>query len=170
MPIRANDSDSFPGANVYAAVPLTKVQCCLLRTAREIQGAVLTAGYASTIRGGRCYVEASLEEVAVLCVGPLPEITDVQPDPINELLPCVATGINFVGQEGELWLADADTWAGSEVKVKQPVTDWTAVAVTFTPTRDGLPGPPAKVYVYVKNCCEQRNAVGYEVETLFPPD
>jgi len=165
MPIRRNDSDSYPGANSLFVAPVTKADCCLFQTVQAMMEHARAQGWPATVKGGQCMVDASLAQIQTVCLIGEPEISSVVPDPLQEVMPWEVHGSNFGLVIGEVWLASHDTWEASTTKVRQTEPGWsdTLLAVSL-PTMDGLPSLPEHVYVYVINHCGQRNAVGCETE------
>jgi hypothetical protein len=170
MPVRRNDGDSYPGAEVEFVPPVTPADCCLFQTVQEMMVHAAEEGWAATIKGGRAFVDASLEDVHGVCFIGEPNVQSVNPDPIEETASWAVGGLNFGEGEGEVWLTDAPTWGGSVVKVQQTVTTWTESTVSMgIPVLDGLPYSPGHVYVFVVNECGERNAEGYETEVVEGP-
>lgn len=165
MPIRVNNSDSFPGAESLFVPPVVKADCCLFQTRQAMAEHAAAEGWPYTIKGGVVHVDASLAEIQTVCLIGEPTITGLDPDPIVAAAGLGVTGTNFGTVEGELWLGNASTWAGSSTRIQQPIQSWGAENVICPAVaQDGLPGPPDHVYVYVINDCGERNAVGYETE------
>ena len=171
MPIRRNDSDSFPGAQSAFIPPVVKGDCCLFQDVQTMMGHAAAEGWPATVKGGVCYVKASLAEIQGVCLIGEPIITQVVPDPIVVGAEWTVPGFNFGAVEGELWLGNAATWAGSGTRVQQGVSFWSGFSIgADAPVLDGLAQSPAHVYIYVINDCGQRNAVGFETELFeLPP-
>lgn len=170
MGIIGNDSDSFPGAAAIAEPPYSWADCCKYGTLEELYNAMQAAGHACTFRGGKVYVEQTVAQLVTACAVAAPTVTGVNPDPLNDGGIFTTGGTGFQAAGGELWLADAATWAGSVVKVEQTTSAWGDTSVTVPSlNRGGLPLDPAHVYVYVYTRCGQRNAVGFETEIAAPP-
>lgn len=169
MPIRVNNSDSYPGANSIFAVPVTKADCCLFQTRQEMGEHAVAEGWPYTIKGGACMVDASLGQIQTVCLIGEPVISSLTPDPLEVMGPWAVYGPDFGSVEGEVWLGSHDTWEASSTKVKQNVSEWHADNLIMgVPVQDGLPVSPSHVYVYVINGCGERNAVGFETELLMP--
>lgn len=161
--LRENDGDSFPGATHYAFAPVSSGECCLLQSVDALSAALSAAGHSYTFRGGRLFFEISDEDLEDLCKGPEPNPTGMDNTDLEDGTPRQVTGTDFGPSEGELWLGNAATWAGSGVKVEQTVDVWTATQIDFTVVQGALPESPPAAYLYVFNACVRANAVGFEV-------
>lgn len=168
MPIRRNDSDSFPGAASAFVPPVTSADCCLFSTVQEMAEEAAAAGWPYTVKGGQVFVDASLVQIGTVCFIGEPTISGLVPDPLI-VNPWVVNGTNYGSVQGEVWLGNASTWAGSGIRVEQNVAAWGGAAINMNPpVQDGLPAAPAHVYVYVINDCGERNAAGFETECSWP--
>lgn len=165
MPIRRNDSDCFPGANSIFVPPVTKADCCLFSAVQKMMEHAEAEGWPATVKGGRCFVEASLAQIQTVCLIGEPTVSYVSPDPLMDGATWHVYGTNYGTTEGEVWLTNGATWAGSVLKVKQNVSAWLSTHLIMgVPVVDGLPMFPEHVWVYVINDCGERNAVGHETE------
>lgn len=171
MPIRRNDSDSFPGAQSLFVPPVVKGDCCLFQDVQSMMAHAAAEGWPATVKGGVAHVSASLAEIQTVCLIGEPNAVTPVPDPLVMLQTWNITGFDFGLVEGEVWLGSAATWAGSGTKVQQNVNAWSAETISMLqPVQGGLPLHPAHVYLYVINDCGERNAVGTETElTELPP-
>lgn len=170
MPIRVNNSDSFPGAQSLFVPPVTKADCCLFSTVQAMMDHAAAEGWPHTVKGGRCMVDASLAEIRGVCFIGEPTITSTQPDPLSEDETWHVYDSYFGTVEGEVWLGSGNTWSSSATKVRQSVTAWVSGHISLAaPVMDGLPFLPWHVYIYVINDCGERNAVGFETEVVETP-
>lgn len=168
MVLKANTSDSFPGAAYVASDPVTAGECCLHATIAGLADAVAAEGVAYTFRGGRLYINGTAANIEDVCSGDEPVVTLVEPDPLIEDGGGTVTGTDFALPQGKLWITDNVAWGAEGVKVEQVAGPWSDTSIDFTVALNGLPQDPAHAWLYVENDCGRANLVGYELEIQAP--
>lgn len=168
MPLIANETDSFPGANQLAVAPFSSADCCLFATVELLSQELGRLGIPCTLRAGQLFFEETDAALLTMCSGPAPTVTSVFPDPMMDGQPNDVVGTSFGAIEGEVFITDAATFEGSVLKVLQTIGDWDLELIDIQVVRGGLPMPPTKVYVYAFNACGRGNLVGFETTMAGP--
>lgn len=163
MTLKANESDSFPGARLVAVNPITSGECCQHATTESLAVAVLAAGGAATFRGGKLFLEVSEGTELDVCSGPAPTISGMDSDQWENNVTRLIQGVDKGTAEGEVWVGDAATWDASVLRVQQTVDTWLGDDIEITTVQGGFPLSPPVAYAYVFNACGRPNAVGFEM-------
>lgn len=162
-----NTSDSYPGADFVAADPVSEAECCLHQSVSSIIDELRSEGIPFIIRGGTLYFDQGDDEQEIMCQGAAPEISGMDNDQwengVTRLIEVANKGV----AEGEVWVGDAATWAGSVLKVEQTVDVWAGDDIEITTVMGGFGESPPPAYVYVFNGCGRGNVVGFEIAWII---
>lgn len=160
--LKRNTSDSFPAAEFVAADPVSEAECCGARSTDALVAGCVAEGYPYVFRAGRLWIDASAEQIAVLCQGALPLPTSFSADPMTVSSPAWVYGTLFGTDQGKFWLTDNGTWGSEGVKVQQTIGIWDHDEIDFDVIKGGLPVAPTKIYGYVETYCGAVNPAGLE--------
>lgn len=166
MVLRANDTDSFPGANQVASAPFSGADCCLFPTVTALAVRLGELGIPATLRAGQLFFEQTDAALLTMCSGVDPVPTGSNPDPLENGVAGEVTGTDFGASEGRVLLGNASTHAASSIVVEQTVLVWTDTDVDFTAVQGGLPGDPVAVWIFVENACGRISSTG-KATTIF---
>lgn len=167
--LKRNTSDSFPGADFVAADPVSVEDCCLHQSVASIITELRAEGIPFIMRGGRLYFDQGDDEQEIMCQGPAPEISGMDATDWEDNVTRLVTVDDKGVAEGEVWVGDAATWAGSVVKVEQTVDTWAGDDIEITTVQGVFELSPPAAYVYVINGCGRVSAVGSEIAWIEAP-
>jgi len=151
-----------------AADPVSGADCCLQQSVALIIVQLRILDVPFIIRGGRLYFDQSSAGQLDMCLGVAPGISSMDTNQWDdaEAHQLICTDMGAV--EGECWVGDAATWAGSVLKVEQTVDLWDPPDLHITSVKGGFPWSPPPAYAYVLNGCGRPNAVGFEIAWVSP--
>lgn len=166
--LKPNTSDSYPGADFVAADPVSSADCCQQQSVALliVQLRILNAPF--IMRGGKLYFEQAAAAQLDMCLGAAPTISALDSNDWDDAETRLITAANKGAVEGEVWVGDSATWAGSVLKVEQTVVTWAGADIEITTVKGGFGWSPPPGYVYVVNACGRPNAVGYEMAWVSP--
>ena len=161
--LKANPGPGYPGAFYVASEPVTAANCCLAQSVQLLAAVCVSVGVAYSIIGGEIFMEITSPDLLDECQGLAPTCGDMMSEDVENGIANTVATTNAGAVEGEVWLGDAATYAGSVVLVQQTVDAWADISVDFTAVQGAHGASPPPLYLYVLNACGRPNAVGRTV-------
>jgi len=159
-----NTGDAFPAALSVALPGLGCVECPSYGSVQDLARAEATAGRGATIKSGRAFLAATLEELALRCDVLAPKVDLVEPSNVFGGGTVKMYGQYFDGGTSKVWVGTGSTWPGG-TKYECSVSLFGCDEIWATVNSQTGSG---QRYMYVERVSGAVNAAGYPILVIEP--